>query len=64
MKAKISTGANTLNQVEAYVDSDLYAFYRGKLFVGVTSKFFQVSRTIVTHGFSNGEVICNVFFPT
>jgi len=31
--------------------------------VGVTSKFYSVKKTIITHDFVNGEVICNVFYP-
>lgn len=64
LNAKTATGAGLLPQTEAYCDNDLYAFYRGKMFIGVTSKFYEVSRTIVTHGFSTGDVICNIFWPT
>ncbi|KAL4446911.1 hypothetical protein ABPG74_014883 [Tetrahymena malaccensis] len=64
LHAKTITNAGLQGQTEAYCDQDLYAFFRGKLFVGVTSKFNQVTRQIVTHPFSNGEVICNIFYPT
>lgn len=40
LKAKTLTNAGLANQTEAYCDQDLYAFFRGKLFVGITTKFY------------------------
>ena len=52
-------------QVERYVDNELYAFSRGKFFVAITSKVSGgVQKTISYHPFSNGETICNIFYPT
>jgi alpha-amylase len=64
LKAKTATQAGLASQSEAYCDADLYAFYRAKMFVAITSKFYTVSRNIITHPFSNGDVICNIFYPT
>lgn len=63
LKAKTLTKAGLENQTEAYCDGDLFAYYRGKLFAAVTSKFSTVSRQIITHPYSNGDVICNIFWP-
>lgn len=52
-------------QVERYADSDIFAYSRGKFLVLLTNKVSQsVSKFISYHPFSNGEVICNIFYPT
>ena len=52
-------------QVERYADYEFYAFSRGKFLVALTNKVSGgVSKTITYHPFANGEVICNIFFPT
>lgn len=52
-------------QVERYADSDIFAFSRGKFLVCITNRVSSsVSKVISYHPFSNGEVICNIFFPT
>lgn len=52
-------------QVERYADSEFFAFSRGKFLVTITNKVSGgVSKSISYHPFANGEVICNVFFPT
>ncbi len=51
-------------QVERYVDNEFFAFSRGKFFVAITNKVSGgINKTITYHPFSNGEVICNIFFP-
>lgn len=51
-------------QVERYVDSEFYAYSRGKFLVCLTNKVSGgVSKTISYHPFSNGQVICNIFWP-
>jgi alpha-amylase len=43
----------------------MFAFSRGKFLVVTTNRIYStVTRNISYHPFSNGEVICNVFFPT
>ncbi len=51
-------------QVERYVDSEFFAYSRGKFFVALTNKVSgTVQKYISYHPFSNGEVICNIFYP-
>lgn len=53
------------DQIERYVDSEIFAFSRGKFLVLTTNRVNSgVSKSISYHPFSNGEVICNIFFPT
>lgn len=52
-------------QVERYVDNEIFAYSRGKFLVCTTNRVSAgVSKSIGYHPFANGEVICNVFFPT
>lgn len=52
-------------QVERYVDSEIFAYSRGKFLVLITNKVSGgVQKTISYHPFTNGEVICNIFFLT
>lgn len=51
-------------QVERYVDNQFYAFSRGKFLVCLTNQVSgTVTKSISYHPFSNGQVICNIFFP-
>jgi alpha-amylase len=51
-------------QVERYVDNEFYAYSRGKLFVAITNKVSGgVQKFISYHPFSNGQTICNIFYP-
>lgn len=51
-------------QVERYADNEIYAYSRGKFLVLLTNKVNgSVSKFISYHPFSNGEVICNIFYP-
>ncbi len=52
-------------QVERYVDNEIYAYSRGKFLVLITNKVSgSVSKFISYHPFSNGDYICNIFYPT
>lgn len=52
-------------QVERYADSDIFVYSKGKFLVALTSKVSgTITKTISYHPFTNGEVICNIFFPT
>jgi len=51
-------------QVERYVDNQFYAYSRGKMLIAITNQVGgEVKRFISYHPFSNGEVICNIFYP-
>lgn len=53
------------DQVERYADSEIFAYSRGKFLVLTTNKLnYSVSKTISYHPFTNGETICNIFYPT
>jgi len=54
-------------QVQRYADNQFYAFTRGTTFVALTnggSNSGQISRTITYHPYSNGQKLCNIFYPT
>lgn len=54
-------------QVERYVDSNIYAFTRGQVFIATTnvgSSGPQIIRQITYHPYSVGTRICNLFYPT
>lgn len=52
---------NLYEQVESYCDNDIYAFFRGPVWVGVTNKYGKdVTKTIGYHPFRDGSVICNI----
>lgn len=51
-------------QVERYADTEIYAYSRGQFFVALTNKVSgTVSKFISYHPFSQGQVICNIFYP-
>jgi len=55
------------NQTQRYADDQFYAFTRGNTFVALTnggSKQGQITRTITYHPYSNGQKLCNLFYPT
>lgn len=53
------------DQVERYADSEVFAFSRGKFLVVTTNRIYStVNKNISYHPFSNGEVVCNIFWPT
>jgi len=54
-------------QVQRYADDNFYAFTRGQTFVAMTnggSGQHHVLVTITYHPYSNGQRLCNLFFPT
>ena len=51
-------------QVERYVDGEFYAYSRGQLLVAMTNQVGgSVQKFLSYHPFSNGQVICNIFYP-
>ena len=50
---------------EKWVDDQLYAFTRGKFFVALTNQVNgQVHADVPNTGFTEGEIVCNIFYPT
>lgn len=50
--------------MERYVDSEFFAYSRGKMLVCLTNKVSGgVQKFLTYHPFSNGQVICNIFWP-
>ena len=53
------------SQVERYVDNIFYSYSRGQFLVCLTNQVSgTIQRFISYHPFSNGQVICNIFYPT
>jgi len=55
------------SQVQRYADDNFYAFTRGSSFVAMTnggSNKDHVLVTITYHPYSNGQKLCNLFYPT
>lgn len=51
--------------VERYVDEHFYAFSRGEFLVALTNQpGTKQNRQVTYHPFSDGEVVCNIFYPT
>lgn len=50
--------------VERYHDSQFYAFSRGKFLVALTNSTNQQHFKVTYHPFSEGEEVCNIFWPT
>jgi len=51
-------------QIERYVDNEFFAYSRGKFLVCITNQVAgTVQKFISYHPFSNGDVICNIFWP-
>jgi len=52
-------------QIQRYSDDTFYAFTRGQVFVALTNDQSNQQVTDITyHPYSNGQVICNIFYPT
>jgi len=54
-------------QVQRYADDTFYAFTRGTTFVALTnggSNQAQLVRNITYHPYSNGQKLCNLFYPS
>jgi alpha-amylase len=51
-------------QVERYVDNQFFAYSRGQMLVALTNQVSgAVQRTVSYHPFTNGQVVCNIFYP-
>lgn len=50
--------------VERYVDDSFYAFSRGEFLVALTNNGGTQERKVTYHPFSEGETVCNIFYPT
>ena len=51
-------------QVERYVDDNFFAFSRGEFLVALTNTGNTQQRTVTYHPFTEGETVCNIFYPT
>lgn len=64
-RARAAQGAPSQPFAEKWVDDNLYAYTRGKFFVGLTSKVNgQYNADVPNTGFSEGQQLCNIFYPT
>ena len=64
-RARQSQGVVNNNFAEKWVDDQLYAFTRGKFFVAVTNQVYgQVHADVPNTGFTEGQIVCNIFYPT
>ena len=50
--------------VERYVDDSFFAFSRGKFLVALTNNSGTQERKVTYSPFSDGETVCNIFYPT
>lgn len=61
-RARVAQGITTQPFAERWVDDNIYAFSRGKFFVGLTNKVNgQYKVEVPESGFSEGETVCNIF---
>lgn len=51
-------------QTERYVDESFYAFSRGEFLVALTNNGSTQQRQVTYHPFSQGDTVCNIFYPT
>jgi alpha-amylase len=65
MKARKAQHIYDFYFYEKWVDDQLYAFARGQFFVALTNVLDgQVHRDVPNTGFNEGQVVCNIFYPT
>lgn len=50
--------------VERYVDDSFFAFSRGEFLVALTNNGGTQERQVTYHPFTEGETVCNIFYPT
>lgn len=50
--------------VERYVDDSFFAYSRGEFLVALTNNGGTQERKVTYHPFSEGETVCNIFYPT
>lgn len=64
-KARKAQGANTAGFNEKWADDNIYAFTRGRFLVALTNRVNgQFSADVPNTGFSEGQVLCNAFYPS
>jgi alpha-amylase len=51
-------------QVERYVEDNFYAYSRGKFLVALTNTGNTKDVKVTYHPFTEGETVCNIFYPT
>lgn len=49
--------------VERYAAKDFYAYSRGKFLVAVTNQSGSVNYQVTYNPFTEGEIVCNIFYP-
>jgi alpha-amylase len=49
--------------VERYAAADFYSFSRGKFLVCLTNQTGSVQYQVTYNPFTEGEVVCNIFYP-
>lgn len=63
-KARAAQNVPSSSFSEKYVTDQLYAYTRGRFFVGLTNQLSgTVAQDVPNTGFSNGQVVCNIFKP-
>ena len=63
-KVRKTTKYYLQDQTERYVDNTFYAFTRGNVFFAFTNQpDQQQKRTITYHPYSEGQTLCNAFYP-
>jgi len=50
--------------IQRYVDESFYSFSRGEFLVALTNSGNTQERKVTYHPFSEGETVCNIFWPT
>jgi alpha-amylase len=50
--------------VERYMADNFFAFSKGKFLVALTNQQGNVNNQVTYSPFSNGEQVCNIFYPT
>lgn len=50
--------------VERYVDESFFAYSRGEFLVALTNNGSTQERQVTYHPFQDGDVVCNIFYPT
>lgn len=50
--------------VQRYAQTNFYAFSRGKFLVALTNSNNTQNFQVTYHPFTEGEVVCNIFYPT
>lgn len=50
--------------VERYAATNFYSYSRGKFLVALTNSTNQQHYKVTSHPFTEGETVCNIFYPT